>query len=362
MDAKRQTYEKRLAEMGPSKALDLFVSKYGNDNTKCGYVTELAFYFRWLREAKGVTMTPDELVLDNLRCVYESKAVEVTTKRRHTDWLNEYTNRHLLEQGFSESKRHIAANAVRQFYEKNDSSLFGDYSLASQPLKEPAPPLHPDDVRKVLLALPLRARAPLVLAWQSGVEINRLLGLDFSRLGPAPMKIPLLGRKGHRKAYWTYVGADGVDLLKTVGGRGFPTYEYLGDQFRAAAAKLGAKGLLKNPDRRSWHIHALRHSFSTECSHARVIPEVREFFLGHVGGISFVYQHQEIHEEDILAEYAKLEPLVSLNPDEASIRRGFETREKEIRTEFEALRKNFEDLQARVLSSGNGGSSRPRAP
>jgi integrase len=357
MDAKTQTYEKYLGELGASNAVDLFLSKYGNLNTRVSYAGELVFYLRWLRDAQGVTMSPDDLVLDNLRAVYESKPVDVTAKRKHNDWLNEYVNHYLLDRGLSESKRHLALHAVRQFYQKNDSSLFGDYSLASQPLREPAPPLFPEDIRKVLLAMPVRTRAPLLLAWQTGIEINRLLGLNLAPNGSAHLKIPLLGRKGHRKAYWTYAGADSVEILKTVGGRGFVGYDSLADTFKGTAIKLGAQGLLKNADRRSWHPHALRHSFSTECKAARVDNEVREFFLGHVSGISYVYQHQEIHEEDILAEYAKVEPLVSLNPDEASIRQDFAKREKEIRSEFEALRQNFEELQARLLASGTLRSS-----
>lgn len=362
MDAKNRTLEKKLEELGPSKAVDRFLSKYGNHNTRTAYAIELAIYFRWLRNAQGVTMSADELIVDNLRCVFESSAVDVARKRKHLDWLNEYSNKFLLEQGYSESKRHAAANAIRMFYEKNDSSLFGDYSLASQPLETPPPPLYPDDIRKVLLAMNLRARAPLVLAWQSGIEINRLLGLELSPNASAPLKIPLLGRKGHRKAYWTYAGADSLQLMKTVGARGFPRYDSLADQFRDAAMKLGGKGLLKNPDRRSWHIHALRHSFSTECKAARVDNEIREFFLGHVGGIAYVYQHQEVHEGDILAEYEKVEPFVSLDANEASIRKEFESREKELRSEFEALREDFEELQARLQSAGTLHSSQRPGP
>lgn len=341
MNAKRQTLEKRMAELGPSKALARFLSKYGNENTKCSYTVELTLYLRWLRDEQGVTMTPDQLIIDNLKAVFKSEAVDVAAKRKHTDWLNSYTNVYLLEQGYSESKRHVASNAIKMFYERNDSALFGDYSLASQPLEEPAPALFPEDVRKVLLSMNPRARAPLVLAWQSGIEINRLLALDFSRVGTAPLKIPLLGRKGHKKGYWTYAGSDSVDLLKILGGRGFPTYESIADQFRTAAVRLGAQGLLRNADRRSYHCHALRHSFSTECKAAGVDPEVREFWLGHISGIAYVYQHQEIHAEDILDEYEKVEPLVSLNQDEASIRRSYEERER-------TLKNGFEDRLARL--------------
>lgn len=57
-------------------------------------------------------------------------------------------------------------------------------------------------------------------------------------------------------------------------------------------------------------MYALRHSFSTECAHAGVRREIREFWMGHISGIAFVYQHgDELHEEDFIQEYAKAKLL-----------------------------------------------------
>ncbi len=67
--------------------------------------------------------------------------------------------------------------------------------------------------------------------------------------------------------------------------------------------KLYKQGLVKNGDSDAWHVYVLRHSFSTECSHAEVKPEVREFWMGHVSAISWVYQHPELHEDDFVREY-----------------------------------------------------------
>jgi len=44
-------------------------------------------------------MDPDELVRENLVCVYDSSPTDVKTKRRRTDWLDEYVNDHLLNKG-----------------------------------------------------------------------------------------------------------------------------------------------------------------------------------------------------------------------------------------------------------------------
>lgn len=116
-------------------------------------------YFVWLRE-KGVALTPDQLIEDNLRCVFESAPTDVARKRKHTDWLDEYVNYRLLEIHRSESRRRQVASAVSQFYKWNDSPLFGAFRVSTQPVEKPAKPLLADDIRKMLGALPLSQRTP----------------------------------------------------------------------------------------------------------------------------------------------------------------------------------------------------------
>ncbi len=93
--------------------------------------------------------------------------------------------------------------------------------------------------------------------------------------------------------------------------------------------------------------HVLRHSFSTECSHAEVKPEVREFWMGHVSAISWVYQHPELHEEDFVREYKKVEPYVSLNQSEVAI-------EERVKAEFdsrlESLERQMQEYLARKVA------------
>ena len=121
-----------LARIGgeESESVARFLSRYGNIRTKSSYAVHLDLYFRWLKD-KGNFRTPDQLILDNLACVFKSDAMDVKTKRRHTDWLGEYVNAYLLEEGRSESKRRAASAAICEFYKKNDSRLFGDFSVAS---------------------------------------------------------------------------------------------------------------------------------------------------------------------------------------------------------------------------------------
>ena len=338
-----QSLASKLREIGPSPAVDRFLRKYGNTRTKATYALEVALYLRWLKQ-RGVAMNPDGLVEDNLKCVFESRPTDVATKRKHTDFLSEYINAYLVERDYSEQKRAVAAAAIRGLYKSNDSPLFGDYATAQQAVEAPAKPLYPEDIRKVLKAMPVRTRAALVVAWQTGIEINRVLALDLPAGGAPPLKVELYGRKGHRKGYWTYMGSDSLEHLKVVGESGFSGYPTVLKSMHRAAMRLGREGLLRNPDMASWHPHALRHSFSTECSHAGVKPEVREFFLGHVSGISWVYLHPEIHEADILEEYRKVEPYVSLDYTEAALRGEYDEREEGVLRELLDLRRKVDRL------------------
>jgi hypothetical protein len=123
--------ENKLREIGPSQAVDAFLSQYGNVRTKSLYAVELALYLRWLN-AKGIVMTPDELVKDNLVRVFKSDPTDVPTKKYHTSLLNEYINRHLLSTDCLEAKRKLSASAIMMFYRSNDSELFGHFHAAER--------------------------------------------------------------------------------------------------------------------------------------------------------------------------------------------------------------------------------------
>jgi hypothetical protein len=104
---------------------------------------------------------------------------------------------------------------------------------------------------------------------------------------------------------------------------------YLNARFRETALAMHRQGLVKNGNPDSWHNHFLRASFDTEGSHAGVPKEIRGFFEGHVKDISWVYNRSdEIHEGDNQKWYRQIEPLVSLEPDKASMQAEFEVREK----------------------------------
>ena len=129
-----------------------------------------------------------------------------------------------------------------------------------------------------------------------------------------PLRLEIFGRKKHNRSYHTFLGRDAIEHLKVwrglwselqgrepspedpifLGKRGsYLTADWLNKRVRRTATNLLRQGVITNGEPRSWHSHALRHSFRTEASHAGVKTEVSEFFLGHLGGINYVYNHRD---------------------------------------------------------------------
>ena len=368
--------ERNLRAIGESQALRTFLAGYGKVRTKSLYVESLKMYFDWLREERGAALSPDDLIRANLKNIYESSAVDVLAKKQHLSWLDEYVNTYLVGLGKSESRRTVVAAAVKQFYERNDSQLFGFFKVSQGPDTLRDKPLRAADIRAVLLALPLGVRAPYLCEWQSGIEINKLLGLRWTDLGDLsvhPLKLQFSGRKRHRRPYFTFLGRDAISAIRALPRRNefvfagklgpIQSAEYLGKLLKATAKRLMDQGLIEEYPLSSWRSHQLRASFETEAAHAGVKKEVRGFFEGHLGDIKWVYDNSDtLHEADLIAEYAKIEPLVSLDSDEATIRGEYETREKTLRTEFEALKADWEKMQARLRSFGIADSSNQPRP
>lgn len=373
----RKSGERFLARIGDCRSIQRILMKYGKVLSWSACLFHLDRYFTWLREKKGVTMSPDELIQDNLKCVYESASIDVQTKRRHTDWLDEFVNRFLVDKGIVDQSRATTASFVRLFYSRNDSPLFGAFAVSLHAVRPPPPPLEANDIRAVLKALPLAQRIPLLMMWQGGIEINRVLSLtwrDVSGIeqGDYPLRLQAYGRKRHRRVFHTYVGRDSIagvkawsekwaDLQKkrpnpedlVFMGKGGPmSVGNLNEALRRMALRLARQGLVRNANPQSWHSHYLRHSFETEAAHAGVPKEVRGFFEGHVTDIAWVYNHTDaIHEEDLVSAYLKLEPYVSLDQTEATMKRDYEEKERVLLRRLAALEERVSRMTAEAEPS-----------
>ena len=58
-----------------------------------------------------VDFTADQLVKDNLECIFKSDATDVTKKRKQTDWQSEYVNDYLIGRGTSDAHREQFADS-----------------------------------------------------------------------------------------------------------------------------------------------------------------------------------------------------------------------------------------------------------
>lgn len=58
---------RNLAAIGPFESVRRFLDGHGKVTTRAVYASHLKLYFAWLRDVKGVKLSPDELVLDSAR-------------------------------------------------------------------------------------------------------------------------------------------------------------------------------------------------------------------------------------------------------------------------------------------------------
>jgi hypothetical protein len=100
-----RTLEAIMTRLGKSPAVDRFLGGYAKLNTKHMYAYQLLRYFEWLRDKKEVSMSPDQLVQDNLEAVFGSPPTDVKAKRKHMDWVNSYVNEVILNEGWPEVLR-----------------------------------------------------------------------------------------------------------------------------------------------------------------------------------------------------------------------------------------------------------------
>jgi hypothetical protein len=78
----RRELERDLIKRGNSPAVGRFLGGYSNLRTKQAYASNLAHYFDWLKETKGIIMTLDEMVKDNLAAVYSSDSMDIARTKK----------------------------------------------------------------------------------------------------------------------------------------------------------------------------------------------------------------------------------------------------------------------------------------
>jgi hypothetical protein len=101
--------------------------------------------------------------------------------------------------------------------------------------------------------------------------------------------------------------------------------------------------------------HGLRKFFITACDKANISYTVREFLSGHkLPNLDPSYVHRHRNEEDMLAEYVKVIPLLSIDPTQRLQQENHDLKsvqaEKiaELQEEIDRNRKNTEHALAMV--------------
>ena len=197
---------------------------------------------------------------------------------------------------------------------------------------------------------------------------------EWLESGECPLKLQFMGRKNHKKPWHTYLGRNSIDHLKlwrqrwveTAGREPSPEDlifggkregsglddTWLNRQMRKTALAMKAQGLVENGNPSSWRSHMLRHSFKTEAEHSGVKSAFIELWMGHEGGIQKVYDDREtVHPGDLREAYLKMEPHVSLDYTETTLREEYDDREKSLLSKVLELERNYEALKKELLPS-----------
>ena len=359
-----------------------WLGKYGSVATQRDFAFYLLRYVNWLRGTKGVNLSPSELVRANLGNVYESGPMDVERKRQHTDWLQEFVGLHGPLRELSNSYRRTAAAAVRSFYRRNDSPLFGDFHVPFNAMEEKlTQQITVEEAKNYIAVLPVRSRVVCQCLLLCGMRVSEFLQLRWRNLmtqlerGDNPLKIILRNDRG--REYFTFLGTEGIEALKLyLRYRGNFTrkpiqpeeYIFINDFMsgpprtdqpllsnylsRQIVRALVAKNLIKK-EKKKWrcdfHPHALRHLFKTECAHAGIHPMISEFWMGHDKGVEYVYNHQhELHPEDYAKMYLKVEPYLSLKATSHQLHEQQE-RMEEMEQRIEAMQSSMQRMTETIM-------------
>jgi integrase len=312
-----------------------------------------------LRGCKDADLTPSKLVELNLKNIYESKSVDTTTKRQHTDWLLEFINRESRDKdgNWVRSGKWIKGivTAVRTFYEANDSPLFGKMRIPLPVLyRKRSKTMSIEQARRLIAVLPFRAKVIAIIQMKSGMRISEVLHLKWSDLKErfqrkeAPLRVDLINDRG--KDYFTFIDAEAIEYLRQylvyrekLVGRQIQDDEYIFiAEYAGSEPRLKpldrdslvrqfyetakSKGLVTNNDngkrshKTEFKSHGFRHVFKTEGTRAGAemkiqrIDMIVEYFMGHDKGVQEIYDHNsEFHPELFTSAYEQLSPYLNLD-------------------------------------------------
>lgn len=375
--------------------VDRWLGNYGSFDTRHVYSYAFFRYASWLRSVKDAGLTPSKLVEQNLKNIYESKPLDVATKRKHTDWLLEFINTEAktADGVWVKSGKWIKSvvTATRTFYEANDSPLQGKMRIPLPVLyRKRTKSMTIEQARKLISILPFRTKVIAILQLKSGMRISEVLNLKWVDVKErynakeCPLRIDLINDNG--KQYYTFLDSEAIEYLRQylayrekLVGRKIEENEYIfiaeyigpelrlkpldrdsvGRQFYETAK---TKGLVANNNdhevrsyKSEFRSHGLRHVFKTETVRAGAelaLPRVDlivEFFMGHDKGVQEIYDHNsEFHPELFSSTYGKVTPYLSLDASKIDELKIAQKTRIEMGKENEELREQVLELRTRM--------------
>ena len=286
-------------------------------------------------------------------------------------------------------KRGLAANSVStmlmgiyHFYEMNDIPLNkkkinmfkGEFS------RKVIDRAYTDkEIKKLLDVSDLRMKSVILLMASSGMRIGAIPGLKIRNLEKIDSIYKITVYEGTNEQYYTFCTPecayyiDAYFLFRTNNGEKIQKDSYLiRDQFditdieqvrnRSKGVALNTlrtmmnnnliKAGLKTVDSTGYNrkevalAHGLRKFFTTELTNLKINPEIREMLLGHKIGLASCYYRPT--QEEMLKEYEKGIDSLTIN-EENRLRRELEQKIQIEKSQFEALKEDFDKLKKEVM-------------
>ncbi len=170
----RRIEDSYLKSLGPSLAVQRLRRRWGKVRTRMHVFGGLKEYAEWLRATGKMPQGGlDGLVEENQ---LNQRAQDVNTRVKHLEWADTYLNEVLVGK-VGDARRKQIRYAISSFYTANFSPLQGELRVALHDAPKKKKGILPEEVRRVLLALPFPHRLPLLLQWQSGLNIFMMLCL-----------------------------------------------------------------------------------------------------------------------------------------------------------------------------------------
>lgn len=344
-----------------TSAVREFLAKFDVDSgTYNRYSRDLCLFFNWLRQKKGLKITPEEMLNEHLR---RRASLQVEDRRWALKLALEFSRDNPDFKGESDSHKYLMFTAIKQFFAYHEADLttsravFGKREKRKFKTKQ----FSTADAKKILGCLKQRERTVCLIQLQSGQGIGEVLNrfnfmFDYVdgciKAGAERIHIDFDERKGNDFNYFSFISRDGIQELKkwfairnkwlkhaktssnaifiTRTGKPYTVQRFMG-RYAEQTTKAGFR---TGPF--SVNSHKFRKLFKTESRppERNVDQDCIEFMMGHLSGIESIGgiydKTPELYAGVIEREYAKLEPYINIYSGRVAETEGLDISEEDL--------------------------------